>query len=148
MRITQIEIFNYIPLLHCGTKRIKVDINASALIVIGTNGCGKSSLFRELTPYPANRADYEKNGYKKLTIEHEKSTYELCSDFTKPTKAHSFIKDGEELNESGTNATQVDLCNTYFGLTEVINNLINLNYHICDMGRAERKNLFMPSNFW
>ena len=145
MRITQIEIYNYIPLLHCGTKRIKVDINANALIVIGTNGCGKSSLFRELTPYPANRADYEKNGYKKLIIEHEKSTYELCSDFTKPTKAHSFIKDGEELNESGTNATQIDLCDTHFGLSEVINNLINLNYHICDMGRAERKNLFMSA---
>ena len=145
MRITQVEIFNYIPLLHCGTRRVKVDINANALIVIGTNGCGKSSLFRELTPYPANRADYEKNGYKRITIEHDKSTYELCSDFTKSGKAHSFIKDGEELNESGTNATQIDLCNTHFGLTDVINNLINLNYHICDMGRAERKNLFMSA---
>ena len=145
MRITQIEIFNFTPLLHCGTKRIKININSNALIVIGTNGCGKSSLFRELTPYPANRADYEKNGYKKITIEHEKSIYELSSDFTKPTKAHSFIKDGEELNESGTNATQIDLCDTYFGLNEVINNLINLNYHICDMGRAERKNLFMSA---
>lgn len=145
MKITSIELYNYTPLLHCGTKRIKVDINSSALIVIGTNGCGKSSFFRELTPYPANRADYEKNGYKRITIEHEKSTYELSSDFTKASKAHSFIKDGEELNESGTNATQVDLCNTHFGLTEVINNLIDLNYHICDMGRAERKNLFMSA---
>lgn len=145
MRITSMEIFNYIPLLHCGTKRIKVDINANALIVIGTNGCGKSSLFRELTPYPANRSDYEKNGYKKITIVHDKSTYKLSSDFSKSGKAHSFIKDDEELNESGTNATQIDLCNTHFGLTEVITNLINLNYHICDMGRADRKNLFMSA---
>lgn len=145
MRITNVELYNYTPLLHCGTKRIKVDINSNALIVIGTNGCGKSSFFRELTPYPANRADYEKNGYKKITIEHDKSIYELSSDFTKSGKAHSFIKDGEELNESGTNATQVDLCNTHFGLNDVTNNLINLNYHICDMGRAERKNLFMSA---
>ena len=143
MKYVEIEINNYVPLLHCGTKSIKINITSNTLIVIGTNGCGKSSLFREITPYPANRSDNEKNGFKRVVITHGNSTYELTSDFSKPSKAHSFIKDGEELNESGTNATQVDLCNTHFGITEVINSLINLDYHICDMGRADRKNLFM-----
>lgn len=143
MRYVEIEIKNYIPLLHCGTKSVKINITSNTLIVIGTNGCGKSSLFREITPYPANRPDYEKNGLKRIVVTHGNSTYELTSDFSKPSKAHSFIKDGEELNESGTNATQIDLCNTHFGITEVISSLINLDYHICDMGRADRKNLFM-----
>lgn len=143
MKYLSMEIRNFIPLLHCGTKSIQIDMVSNTVIVIGTNGCGKSSLFKELTPYPANRSDYEKDGYRKLVVEHNNSTFVITSDFSKSSKAHSFLVDGEEKNESGATGIQVDLCNKYFDLTAVTDDLINLKYHLCDMGKADRKTLFM-----
>ena len=145
MIFKHIHIENFIPMLGCGTEAIDVDIVSNTLIVIGTNGCGKSSLFREITPFPANRSDYNKGGKRIVEIEHNGSHYILTSDFSKPVKPHSFIKDDEELNESGASVAQTDLCIEHFGITEIINSLINLEYHICDMGRADRKNLFMST---
>jgi len=143
MKYQRIKISNFIPMLHCGTKSIIIDLITNTLIIIGTNGCGKTRFLNELVPYPANRSDYEKNGFKELTISHNGSTFVLTSDFSKPGKAHSFLKDGEELNTSGASTTQTDLCNQHFNYSPVVNSLSNLDYHICDMSRTDRKFLFM-----
>ena len=81
MIFKHLHIENFIPMLGCGTEAIDVDIVSNTLIVIGTNGCGKSSLFREITPFPANRSDYNKGGKRIVEIEHNGSHYILTSDF-------------------------------------------------------------------
>jgi len=44
-------------------------------IILGTNGCGKSSLLSQLTPLPANiKKDYREGGYKKITLTNKGNT--------------------------------------------------------------------------
>lgn len=152
MRILLIELYKYKPLLHGGINLLKIDLSNSTNIltlILGCNGKGKSSVLRELTPYPATRTDYE-NGYKKIEIEHNGSYYSLMSNFSSNNqKAHSFIKDGINLNESGNTDVQLELCRHYFEFTDVIEKLTSGMYKICSMGKMDRRQLFLatyPSN--
>ena len=47
---------------------IEIDFNARDQIIIGTNGCGKSSIFHELSALPADKAQFEKTGKKEIHI--------------------------------------------------------------------------------
>lgn len=106
-----------------GVKRFKMVMRERIQLILGTNGSGKSSLMKELSPLPANPAAYSKNGSKTISITHKGSDYLLVSDFSKP-KPHSFMKDGEELNEGGTITFQKDLVWKYFQYDQDIHDLL------------------------
>lgn len=141
MFIKRFELHLYKPLLHNNIKHVVVDDLTQQTVLVAPNGFGKSSIIRELTPYPACRSDYEKHGKKVIEIQHEKSYYILTSDFTKVNGAHSFLKDDEELNQSGTTEVQESLVEHHFGYTGVIDKLLSGEYQICSMGTAARKEL-------
>lgn len=141
MFITRFEIHLYKPLLHNNIRHVVVDDLTQQTVLVAPNGFGKSSIMRELTPYPACRSDYEKQGKKIIEIQHEKSYYILTSDFSKVNGAHSFVKDDEELNQSGTTEVQESLVAQHFGYTQVIDKLLSGEYQICSMGTAARKEL-------
>ena len=141
MFITRFEIHFYKPLLHNNIKHVVVDDLTQQTVLVAPNGFGKSSIMRQLTPYPACRSDYEKQGKKIIEIQHEKSYYILTSDFNKINGAHSFIKDDEELNQSGTTEVQESLVAQHFGYTQVIDKLLSGEYQICSMSVAARKEL-------
>ena len=143
MFITSSEHLQYKPLGHGGITFLKIGVTDQVICVIGQNGSGKSSILRLLNPQPATSTDFEKEGSTKLIIEHEGSTYEVGSDFTRPKGAHFFIKDGEELNESGTTGTQQQLATLHFGYTNLIKDITSGNVHICELSKAERKKLLL-----
>ena len=119
MYIQSLELYHYLPLMHQGTNRLTIPLFGKVNIVTGDNGSGKSSLMRELSPFASTKSDYDKDGYKKITITHDGHTFELSSNFSRAS-IHSFIRDGEELNLSGTGDVQNDLCRKHFGLTPEI----------------------------
>ena len=149
MKLVSLELHLYKPLMHNGVRHVVVDEFPSITVIAGENGSGKSSLLRECTPYPACRTDYEKNGCKKITYTHNGCTYILTSDFSKTAGAHSFLRDGLELNESGTTEVQENLVETHFEYDSIVSKLVSGKFRICDMGKPERKSLIMstyPSN--
>lgn len=141
MFIKRFELHLYKPLLHNNIKHVVVDDLTQQTILVAPNGFGKSSTMMELTPYPACRTDYEKNGKKVIEIEHERSYYILTSDFSKSAGSHSFIKDDVELNQSGTTEVQESLVQQHFAYDPVIDKLLSGEYQICSMGTAARKEL-------
>ena len=144
MRITEFTLEEYKPLLHNKIHRIHVTNISQITILTGPNGWGKSSILRELTPYPSTRSDYAKSGKKILHITHDKSAYVLTSDFSK-TGAHSFIKDDIELNISGTTDVQTDLVNLHFNYSKTLDSLLLGNMKLTNMGRPARRELFMTT---
>lgn len=127
-RLNNIETFTITP-----TEKIQ--------LILGTNGSGKSSLLRELTPLPAQSADYKKGGSKIIEILLGKNEYVIKSDFTSAPK-HSFIKNGEELNQSGTMSIQKTLVYEQFGLTQDLHEIMISLTGFCTMSSMERRKWF------
>jgi DNA repair exonuclease SbcCD ATPase subunit len=123
--LNQISLFDLRP-----TEQIQ--------LILGTNGSGKSSLLGELTPLPANAADYLKGGSKEIHISHRGSTYVLISSFESGNK-HYFRKDDEELNPGGTQAVQKELCKQEFGVTPDTHELSTGLLRFTGMGPSHRR---------
>lgn len=109
-------------------------------VILGSNGSGKSSVLAELTPMPANPADYTKDGSKEIWIDHNGSSYILISDFK--VGKHRFIKDGEHLNEGGTVTVQKELVRREFGVWAELNDILQDRVEFVDMGPSKRRDWF------
>lgn len=116
MKITSLTLKDYIPLVHKNTHRIEYEMNSPYQIIIGSNGCGKSSLLRRMSPLPPSEKLFLSGGSQEIHINHNNSAYVLISDFSKGSK-HTFIKDGVKLNDAGTKTAQLSLVYEWFGLT-------------------------------
>jgi ABC-type hemin transport system ATPase subunit len=110
-------------------------------LIIGTNGSGKSSIFQELSPLPADSKQYEKTGKKVIKINKDSKQYTLTSVFL-PKNHHSFEVNGEELNESGLVTIQKELVEKHFGITEAIHNLMIGKTSFTFMSVNERRQWF------
>lgn len=86
--------------------------------ILGGNGAGKSKLLLELSPLPVNKKYYT-DGYKCITITHNKKEYILTSG----NSIQSFKEDDIELNSNGLITTQNDLVKEYFNLDTDIRDL-------------------------
>ncbi len=127
-RLNNIETFSITP-----SEKIQ--------LILGTNGSGKSSMLRELTPLPAQSSDYKKGGSKVIEMTMGKHEYVLLSDFTSGAK-HSFIMNGEELNQSGTMSIQKTLVYEQFGLTQDLHEIMISLTGFCTMSSMERRKWF------
>jgi len=123
MRITQLELKGYKRLLLSTIDHLVYRPESTLQIIIGTNGCGKSSLLFELSPLPASPSDYDKGGYKKIHIEHNGIEYILSSTFN-TVNSHSFLKGEVELNPGKTSQYQKELVEIEFGWTKEVHDLM------------------------
>jgi energy-coupling factor transporter ATP-binding protein EcfA2 len=139
MRYVELELTGFKRLRLANIGYIKINPQEKLQLLLGTNGVGKSSLLKELSPLPAIAQEYTKEGRKRIVIEHRGHTYELTSSFS-PTQRHSFIKDGqEELNPGGTASVQKELVKKEFNVTQDIHELITGAIVFTKMGPGERR---------
>lgn len=141
MKITKIELIDYKRFSLRNIKRFVYEPKEQVQLILGTNGSGKSSLLKELTPLPANSLDYLKTGSKTIYIEHNNRNYVLISRFS-PKQEHSFIVDNEELNLGGTIGTQKELVREYFNITQEIHDLLISSDSFTKMSPSERRSWF------
>lgn len=117
------------------TKLTYEPIN-SIQIILGRNGSGKTSLLKELNPFPINSKDYYNDGYKEINILHNDKLYILYSS----KNTNSFKVGDNELNTSGTKSIQIELIKEHFNLTSKDMNIIYDNTKFTNLNPAERKN--------
>lgn len=137
-----IELHNYLPFSHSNIKKVDVSFEDPVTAFLGTNGSGKSSLLRALTPYPPTRTEFGPAGKIVKTLDHNGHIYELVSDFKNSAAPHMFLCDGVNLNLSGTTDTQKDLIEEHFGVTPMLDKIMAGEIKICTMSKVERKALF------
>ena len=123
MFITSISLKRFTPFVFNDVELLELDTTREIQNIVGSNGSGKSSLLQELNPKPPTRTDFGVGGFKKLTLIHNNIEYQLSSDFSGSNPPHSFIRDGEELNPSGTTNIQEELVRTELGYTPQVHNL-------------------------
>ena len=137
--ITRLRLYKYKRLFLYGINELTYTPQSKMQIIVGTNGCGKSSLIKELTPVPANlKKDFYEGGCKEIELSISTGNYTLISGVNGTSK-HSFVKDNVELNSSGTISIQNKLVYEHFGTNLKINNiLVGLN-QFTSMSAPERK---------
>lgn len=125
-KLRQINYFHYEP-------------KQKTQVILGTNGSGKSSLLKELSPLPANHAEFQSDGMKEIVIEHHHSLYKLKSVFSPSGHQYIFEKDGENLNKSFGITMYRDLVKQHFNYTQDIHDLITGQVRFDSMSISERR---------
>lgn len=146
MFVEEIKLSGYVPFVANELDELDVTFSSKLQIVIGTNGSGKTSLVKQCTPDTPDRNIFTHKGVggsRVLRVSHRGSEYVLTSDFSKSTGAHSIVKDGVELNISGTTGVQDELVATEFGMTPVVRSLITNKYKFAKMTAGNRRMLIM-----
>ena len=124
MQITYLKLVNYSRIKLNHIQSIELDFSDPIQLILGTNGCGKSSILSELTPFPPASEFYSKGGGKTIHISHNNCSYILTTVFNKPSGEHSFIKNGTELNLGSTFTAQKLLVLDEFGISQEVLNLL------------------------
>ena len=129
-----------------GFKRMKLnDVRVFTMtmtemiqLILGTNGCGKSSMLLELTPLPADKSAYYSGGSKTIEITHRGSFYRSESSFVSGAK-HYLWKDGELLNPGGTGPSMLEVVRQEFGITPEIQKLLTDQERFTRMSTGRRR---------
>ncbi|QBJ02750.1 SbcCD protein, subunit C [Pseudomonas phage Psa21] len=126
MYLQYVQLVKYKRLMLSNIQSLEWTPTKNLMVIIGSNGSGKSSLLDELSPLPSHRSQFEKNGSKTVHCMHKGSRYVLHSDYEKDsgTGHHTFIKDNVKLNDNGTYQIQLDLCKQEFGLQQDVHELM------------------------
>ena len=142
MKILSLELFGYNRFNLSNITKFKITPKSSIQIIIGTNGCGKSSLLEALSPYPQPKSDFITGGEKSLELEHNNSHYLLVSRYSNSAK-HEFIKNGINLNEGGTFSVQKELVEKELGFSSHLHDLLTGKLTFTNMNSVQRRNWIM-----
>lgn len=128
MRLKRLVLDGYRRLALSGIHHLDWTPTTAYQMILGTNGCGKSSLMSECSPLPASANDFIKGGSKVSEWEHDHVDYILSSTFAASDR-HSFLREGVELNKGGTVTVQRELVETHFNgyskdIHEILTNLV------------------------
>jgi energy-coupling factor transporter ATP-binding protein EcfA2 len=123
-----------------GIETFEINPTMKTQIVLGTNGSGKSSLLKMgFTVLPGEKSDFEAGGYKLVNVMNNGKTYVLRTDISGKSPVHSFICDGEELNEGHTGAVQKELVREHFGMTNELHEVLSGQLLFTKMSTLERR---------
>lgn len=132
-------------------KLFEISFKEIYQLIIGTNGSGKSSILRELTPMPANHKDYEKNGFKEIFITHNGQFYHLVSSFEHGNNHAFFVgpdtgvydpklrDDLVDINEGHTAKAQKALVEQHFALTQDVLDVLLGDVKFTSMSPLKRR---------
>ena len=105
MKIIKLILRDYNLLFLNNIKEIIFTPTKKTNLILGTNGSGKSSLLKELSPLVFDKKHFGENGYKEVHIEHNNKMYILTQEGNKC----SFKENGVELNASANRKVQSTL---------------------------------------
>ncbi|ARV76869.1 SbcC protein [Pseudomonas phage Phabio] len=141
MYITLFRLSKYKRLMMSNIQSFEWTPTKNLLIMIGSNGSGKSSIMDELSPIPSRHTNFEKGGEKEFHCTHNGSRYLLLSKYGHGTGSHSFQRDNQELNPGGTFKVQEDLCYQEFGLTKELHDICTGRIKFTQLSTAKRREI-------
>lgn len=146
LSISSLLLTNFKRFKVSNIKEFDLDIKNKIQCIIGTNGSGKSSVLNQLKPNTPIKSDFDKKGIRTLELDYDTDKYILTSDFSHSNKAHSFIKNNEELNIGGGANIQQELIESYLKISPIIVKILSCDIDICNMTPSKRKQLLLSLN--
>lgn len=115
--IIEFILEGFVPSLTSGIRKIHAKTKSDINIIIGSNGASKSSILRELNPFPPDSSKFVEGGKKDITLLHNGNTYHLVNTYGKEA-GHIFEVNGVDLNTGNTATAQRMLAEQHFGMTQ------------------------------
>lgn len=115
--ILDFYLSGFIPLSTVGIKSVTMNTKQQINLFISANGSSKSSVLKELHPFPPDSSKFLEGGSKVITLVNNNKVYKLTSIMGKEPQ-HKFEVDGENLNTGNTATAQRMLVETHFGITQ------------------------------
>lgn len=143
MKIKKLVLVGYLRLNLRLIDRIEYTPKEKTQVILGSNGSGKSSLMKELSPLPGVPSEFRKGGSKEIWIEHRGKEYYLLSSFTEDGNIFEFYCDGVNLNPGRTVTVFKELAKEHFNYTFELHNLVIGRVLFHELSVAERRKLFM-----
>lgn len=140
MKLLSAKFYNFKRTAVTGYKYIEINPVNMCQVILGTNGCGKSSIMRELSLAAADPSAYGKNGCKDVSFEDNGSIYRTVS-YLNPT-SHFFFKDGKALCTSANAKVHAGLVYEHTRFDPFIDDLIKGRLRFTDMGPQQRREAF------
>jgi len=139
MIITKLILHKYRRFSLSNIKTLEYTPVHDMQLILATNGGGKSSLVKELSPLPADlKKDYNDDGYKEIHILHNNKNYVMSSGVIGKNK-HSFTINDTEYNNAGIRKVQLQLVEEHFGITPIIHEVLLGNTQFTHMSVNDRK---------
>ena len=151
MELLEVILTGYKPLALSGINEIIYTPESPYQLILGTNGCGKSSLLSQLSMMPAVAGDYHEGGRKIWKGFVNGNYYVLESTIGKKSARHSFkikyagVGDEVELNDGGTGQVQKELVFQHTGLPSEIEDVLlsrSISSRFVNMSPAKRQEWF------
>lgn len=141
MAIKSLELTGFKRTALSGIKNIKVDFTDPMQIILGTNGCGKTSFTAQTIAWVPDPDDFMTGGGRNLVYEKENEIYRMVS-VKKAGFKHEFWRGDVNLNPGGTTGVQKELCTRYFGITQEIYNILTGRTSFTKLPTNKRRELF------
>ena len=125
---------------------ITIEPHSSLQLILGPNGCGKTSLIKEICPLPPDKDSYFKDGFKELEITHNNNLYILRYEFQNTLNCYFYKQDENgdliNLNQGRTQSAQIKLAEQIFNYNKYFHNLIYGIEKFTDMTPQRRREYF------
>lgn len=146
MKITKLILVGYHRFKLRQIHRLEYTPTKKTQVILGSNGSGKSSLLKELSPLPAHHSEFEKGGSKEIFISHKGRNYRLHCDFSHDGNRFIFEVDGENLNPGYTVTVYRELVKEHFNYTPEIHAIITGQTTFHELSVNDRRNWFTQLN--
>lgn len=137
LKITSAEVYKNSRILLGEDCHIRYNPVSPYQVVIGQNGIGKTTFLTNLLSYPSlGGKAFHKEGFSSINFEKgdEKVTVRMGAD-----GKYSFIVDGDEKNQGGTQAVQKDMFAEYLNITPEIESVLNPRFDFLGMSPQKRQ---------
>ena len=143
-KINVLELVGFRGLWLNRVKRFKMTTMSDIAVILGRNGCGKSSVMRIMSPLAPSKDEFNEGGYRLQEIESDKGRFQLKSIRQKSGMKHNIVNlDTDEVILDAANNTVYDeTIKDLFGYTKEFHQLITGKVRLTSMSGAERKKWF------
>lgn len=144
MFITHVKFKGFQRFIHNNIQELSVDFTSPFQLILGTNGCGKSSMMTELTPFPPHKGLFDKDGMRELEFTHRASSYRIVNDYS--TDKHSIYKDDEEMFTNLNPTMMAGVVKQLFNIDRTIADILTDKKRFTDMSTNERREIIMRAS--
>lgn len=144
LEIEEIELDGFRGMQLNNIRTFKMRLDSPITVLLGRNGCGKSTLIRVMPPLCPNKKLFKVGGGRRLVVNSDRGRFELVNKRTASGWKNDVknLDTGEDIIVGANPTVFDDIIAEYFAYTKELNQLLMGHVRLTKMNTAERKKWF------